>query len=110
MALRRFRVARYADRYAVLDHGLPQGTTRVTAGQRAGEHLPRYVAADADDHRTDTHVVMTTPARSGGPTAADKAAARAEANQRNAEWEARDDSPHDEVLSDLDYPTAQEQE
>lgn len=103
MPLRRFRVGRYPDRYAVLDHGLPQGQTTVPVGAREGEQVPRYVAGDPDDYRTNTFTVWTS--RDLSPES--KQAARDECNRRNAEWESSDESPNEEVLSDLDYEPVQ---
>jgi len=109
MALRRFRVVRYPDFYAVIDHGEPQGVMRLDAAPGsdfvgAGETVPRYVQDGApEDPRSGTFVVW----RSRDLTPESKRSAQAEANARNAAWEDESDA-HDAVRSDMDYQLVEE--
>jgi hypothetical protein len=107
MPLRRYRVAAEYNvgRYVVLDHGEPDGQVPVGPGQAlAGETVPRYLSSDPYDPASDSLIVFRTPDMS----AESKAKAAAKANELNAAWEADDESPHDQVLSDLDLQTAGE--
>lgn len=80
MALKRFRVARHIGRYVVLDHGEPVGTTVIGPNQEgAGQTVPKYVSADADDPLTNTFVRWAAPDLS--PES--KAQAQAKADELN---------------------------
>lgn len=77
MALKRYRVVRFATHYGVIDHGEPVGTTVIAQGEGEGTTVPLYVQ-DGDPDVPTTGVGVVFRAADLSPEAKAAAVERAE--------------------------------